>query len=166
MHVIFDSPDRQCLHLIFSRDAAEIWVKALLQFRRNQLAPLLRAKHAMHQTTNKRVHGSSPLPSLTGLAALMLIYPAINRWAIFVSPCGNEFYSAYLQNIQLNDVFISLAQTIKRRLRRRLVQIDARDGSFGAFEDDVLHLLHVDVFGFDSVEDLRQDTGTVAMTHD
>ena len=56
-------------------------------------------------------------------------------------------------------------KSIQHRARRRIIQIDARDGGFGAFEDNVLHLLHVDLFGLDSVEHLRQHAGTIAMTH-
>ncbi len=57
------------------------------------------------------------------------------------------------------------AQSIQGSLRRRFVQIDSRHCRFGSFEHDVLHLLHVDVFGFDRVEHLRQHPGAIAMAH-
>src|SRR5712692_2082304 len=86
---------------------------------------------------------------------------------------GSLFFIAYFQSLltyfqhaQLNDVFVRTAQPIQHRTRWRLIQINARDGGLRAFKDDVLHLLHIDLFGFDRVEHLRQNAGTIAMTHD
>ncbi len=50
--------------------------------------------------------------------------------------------------------------------RRSVVEIDARHRSFGAFEHDVLHLLHVDLFALDRIEHGRQHAGTIQMTND
>src|SRR5216684_5450155 len=72
---------------------------------------------------------------------------------------------AYFQNIEFNYVIICSGQPIQRRTRWRLVQINSCDGGLGAFKDDILHFLHVDLFGLDRVEHLRQNAGTIAMTH-
>src|SRR5438270_782351 len=85
------------------------------------------------------------------------------------SPNSHGCYSSISltnpQNIQFDDVFIPRAQSIEGRDGRRFVQIDAGDSGLCAFEDDVLHLLHVDLFRFDCIEHLGQHAGPIAMTH-
>ena len=48
--------------------------------------------------------------------------------------------------IEFDDVRVARLKFLEAFPRRRVVQVDARDGSRGAFEDDVLHLLNVDLF--------------------
>src|SRR5712692_10023732 len=69
------------------------------------------------------------------------------------------------KQIKFDNILIPITQFIKHAPRGRFIEINPRDGGLSAFEDDVLHLLHVDPSRLDCVEHLRQNAGPIAMTH-
>ncbi len=52
-----------------------------------------------------------------------------------------------LKQIQLEDVCAFRRNFFEHFVGGRVVEVDAGDGSSGAFEDDVFHLLNVNLFG-------------------
>ena len=69
-------------------------------------------------------------------------------------------------DLQVENVGVPALMRSRRELRRRAVQVDARDGCLGAFEDDVLRLLHVQIAPAQVVEDVGEHAGTVAVADD
>src|SRR5438477_7669757 len=55
--MVFHTANRQRLHLVFARDAAEVGPEPLLEVRPDQRSAFLGSPHAMHQATGEGMHG-------------------------------------------------------------------------------------------------------------
>jgi hypothetical protein len=60
MDVVFNSVDRKHLHLVRSRNTAEVGQEPFLQRWRDESAPLFGTEYAMHKATRKRMHVRTP----------------------------------------------------------------------------------------------------------
>ena len=76
------------------------------------------------------------------------------------------FHPLKCQLIQLQNIRILGAEFCEDVVGNSLVEVDSRDGGFGALEDDVLHFLDVDGDAPDGVEHAGEDAGTVAMANE
>ena len=82
--MIRHSTDRERLHVIFARDAAEIRLEPFADGRREPRTPLLGGEHAMHQAGVEGVHGGFKMicpptiaqPFMAGNKAIKIPSPA------------------------------------------------------------------------------------------
>src|SRR5262245_46493092 len=65
--------------------------------------------------------------------------------------------------MQSEDVAVPLLNLLQQRRGRSAVEIDARDRRLGAFENDVLGFLDVDLSAAQAIEDVGQHPRTIAV---
>ena len=78
----------------------------------------------------------------------------------------NRNGSLQLKQIELDDVSVACLKFLEGFFCWRIVQIDASNGRRRAFEDDILHLLNVDLFCLDRVEHAGEYARPIEMTDD
>src|SRR5262249_49935328 len=71
-----------------------------------------------------------------------------------------------LDDPQIQHVRVAGFDPVADRRGRLAVEIDSRDGGLGPLEHDVLGLLDVEVRLAQVVEDMRENTWSIAMPHD
>src|SRR4030095_6778727 len=76
------------------------------------------------------------------------------------------FVQLNLNEVQIQDVRVAAGNRLQQLRRRATVEIDTRAGRLGALKHDVLGFLDVEIARAQVIENMRQHTWTVAMTHD
>src|SRR5215216_2750947 len=77
---------------------------------------------------------------------------------------AEKINSLQLEQIEFDDVCIARLKSIEAFFCRRIVQVDAGDGSSRAFKDDIFHLLNVNLLRLNRIEHTGEYTWSIEMT--